>query len=82
VSWGTVSFIAASTGDDHAPQSKARKLEQACAENLCTQKRTLPYGASFYYDGTRYFDFSLASWWLFFFLTASTNGVLATLARR
>jgi len=43
VSWGEVSFTAASTGDDHAPQSVARILEQACADNLCTKKRAPPY---------------------------------------
>jgi len=43
VSWGKVSFIATSTGDDNAGQSIAHILEQACADNLCTKKRTPPY---------------------------------------
>jgi len=43
VSWGDVSFIAASTGDDHAPQSNAWILGQACAQILCTKTRALPY---------------------------------------
>jgi len=37
VSWGKVSFIANSTGDDHAAQSNAQILEEACADNLCTK---------------------------------------------
>jgi len=41
--WGKVSFIATSTGDDHAARSNAQILEQACAENLCTKKRAPPY---------------------------------------
>jgi len=44
VSWGKVSFIATSTGDDdHAAQSNTQILEQACADNLCTKKRAPPY---------------------------------------
>jgi len=42
VSWGKVSFIATLTGDDHAAQSNAQILEQACADNLCTKKRAPP----------------------------------------
>jgi len=44
VSWGKVPFIAASTGDDHAPQSNARLLAQECADNLCKEEEgtTLP----------------------------------------
>ena len=43
VSWGKVSLIATSTGDDHAAQSKAQIVEQACADSLCTKKRAPPY---------------------------------------
>jgi len=43
VSWGKVSFIAKFTGDDHAAQSNAQILEQACSDNLCTKKRAPPY---------------------------------------
>jgi len=43
VSCGKVSFIATSAGDDHAAQSNAQILEQACADNLCTKKREPPY---------------------------------------
>jgi len=43
VSWGKVSFIATSTGDDHTAQSNAQILEQACADNLFTKKRAPPY---------------------------------------
>jgi len=43
VSWGNMSFIAKLTGDDHAAQSNAQILEQACADNLCTKKRAPPY---------------------------------------
>jgi len=41
-SWGNVSFIATSTGDDHAAQSIAQILEQARADSLCTKKRAPP----------------------------------------
>jgi len=43
MSWGKVSFIATSTGDDHAAQSNAQILKQACPDNLCTKKRAPPY---------------------------------------
>jgi len=43
MSWGKVSFIATLTGNDHAAQSKAQILDQACADNLCTKIRAPPY---------------------------------------
>jgi len=62
VSWGKLPFIATSTGDDHAAQSNAQTLEQACADNFCTKKREPPYGACPKNETWRFFLFLSAHW--------------------
>jgi len=62
VSWGKVSFLVTSTGDNHAAQSNALILEQALADNLCTKKRAPSYGACPKNETWRIFLFFSAHW--------------------